>query len=168
MPTTAPATTLDRRYSDPDAAPVDWATARRRLEDAELFWLTTVRPDGCPHVTPLIAVWLDGALHFGTGPRERKALNLSANRNVVLTTGTNTLHEGLDLVVEGRADRVTDEARLLRLARAWEAKYGPDWRFDVRDGSFWSDHGPCLVFAVTPETAFGFAKGTYGQTRWRF
>ena len=60
-----------------------------RIERAELFWITTVRPDGRPHITPLVAVWHDGALHFCTGGEEQKALNLAANANVALTTGTN-------------------------------------------------------------------------------
>ncbi|GAA4963431.1 hypothetical protein GCM10025792_01530 [Pseudonocardia tropica] len=29
------------------------ATVRRRLQDDEIAWLTTVRPDGTPHVTPV-------------------------------------------------------------------------------------------------------------------
>jgi len=33
-----------------------WPEAREHLEMAELYWLTTVRGDGRPHVTPLIAV----------------------------------------------------------------------------------------------------------------
>lgn len=43
------------------------------LDRAELYWLTTVRPDGRPHVTPLIGVALDAAAHFCTGLREHKA-----------------------------------------------------------------------------------------------
>ena len=75
----------------------------------QIYWLSTVRPDGRPHVTPIAAVWLDGALHFCTGPTERKAKNLARNRYCVVTTGTNAL-EGLDVVIEGEAVRVTDAA----------------------------------------------------------
>ena len=32
-----------------------------------------------PHVTTIAAVWLDGAVHFTTGERERKATNLARN-----------------------------------------------------------------------------------------
>jgi Pyridoxamine 5'-phosphate oxidase len=64
---TTPATTLDQRYSDPESAATSWEETCRALEGAELFWITTVRADGRPHVTPLVAVWLDGALHFCTG-----------------------------------------------------------------------------------------------------
>ncbi|MFI8516664.1 pyridoxamine 5'-phosphate oxidase family protein [Streptomyces sp. NPDC085481] len=162
-------TRLDARYSDPKAQAEAWGRAVERLTAAEVFWLTTVRPDGRPHVTPLIAVWHEDALHFCTGPDERKARNLEANRRVVLTTGTNTLGEGFDLVIEGEAVRVTDEAALRALVDAYVAKYGEDWRFEVRDGAFLGDGGTALVFAVAPTTAFGFAKGDpFGQTRWRF
>ena len=56
---------------------------RRLLETAELFWISTVRTDGRPHVTPLPAVWLDDVLYFCTGPGEQKAVNLAANAHVL-------------------------------------------------------------------------------------
>ncbi|RPK75297.1 pyridoxamine 5'-phosphate oxidase family protein [Streptomyces clavifer] len=169
-PGTAPETELDTRYSSEGAAARPWREAVVLLTDAELYWLSTVRPDGRPHVTPLIGVWSDGALHFCTGPSERKARNLAVNPEVVLTTGANALGEGFDVVVEGRAARVTDEERLIALAEAWEAKYGSDWHFGVTDGMFSNGAGGrAEVFAVTPRTAFGFAKGDpFGQTRWLF
>lgn len=166
--TTEPETKLDRRFSDPDATSTDWEEGRRRVEEAELFWISTVRPDGRPHVTPLIAVWLDGAAYFCTGPGEQKAKNLAQNPSCVLTTGCNQLKEGLDVVVEGRAERIGDEALLKRIAEAYESKYGNEWHFDVGGGAFQHEEGEALVFEVAPATAFGFAKGRYGQTRWRF
>ncbi|MET7937619.1 pyridoxamine 5'-phosphate oxidase family protein [Streptomyces sp. NPDC005322] len=168
--TQEPQTDLDPRYSSPDATATPWAEALPSLEKAEISWLSTVRPDGRPHVTPLMSVWRDGALHFATGEQERKALNLAANPHVVLTTGTNA-DEGCDLVVEGEAVQVTDENRLAQLAAAWEAKYGPRWHFEVRAEAFDSkDHGGrALVFEVAPRTVFGFSRGEgFSQTRWRF
>jgi nitroimidazol reductase NimA-like FMN-containing flavoprotein (pyridoxamine 5'-phosphate oxidase superfamily) len=164
-----PETTLDERFSSPDATRTDWEDGRERIEEAELFWISTVRPDGRPHVTPLISVWLDGAAYFCTGPSERKAKNLAQNPNCILTTGCNLLDEGLDVVIEGEAERVTDDARLTRIADAYESKYGSEWHFDVRDGAFHQgDDIEALVFEVSPATAFGFRKGEYSQTRWRF
>ena len=170
MASTQPVTELDPRYSSGDATPTEWADARAALEKAELYWLSTVRPDGHPHVTPLIAVWMDGALNFCTGPDERKARNLASNAHCVITTGRNTLNEeGLDLVIEGDAVRVSDEATLQRLADLYESKYGSDWRPTVRDGAFHHEAGEALVFTIDPVTAFGFGKGsTPSQTRWRF
>jgi general stress protein 26 len=163
-----PSTELDPRYGEPQATPTAWPEAVAQLAAAELSWLCTVRPDGRPHVTPLLTVWLDGALHFCTGEAERKARNLAANPQVVLTTGSNALHGGTDLVVEGRAVRVLDRERLQVLADAWEHKYGSEWHFEVGDQTFTGQEGPALVFRVEPSTAFGFGKGPYSQTRWRF
>jgi nitroimidazol reductase NimA-like FMN-containing flavoprotein (pyridoxamine 5'-phosphate oxidase superfamily) len=163
-----PTTELDARFSMDGVLPTDWADGRTRLEDAAMFWVSTVRPDGRPHVTPLLAVWLDGALHFCTGPDERKAKNLVRNPRCILTTGTDDLDEGLDVVVEGDARRVTDDAELQRIADAYEAKYGPDWHFTVHDSAFHHEGGEAHVFMVAPATAFGFRKGAYSQTRWRF
>ncbi|GGN84677.1 pyridoxamine 5'-phosphate oxidase [Streptomyces albiflavescens] len=169
MSGTQPQTDLDPRYGSPGATATPWPEALARLKAAELYWLSTVRPDGRPHVTPLLGVWQDGALHFTTGARERKALNLAGNPHVVLTTGTNTWAKGYDLVVEGEAVRVTDDARLRDLAKAWEEKYGAEWHFDVSKGAFQGQEGPSFVFTVAPRTAFGFGKGEpFSQTRWRF
>jgi nitroimidazol reductase NimA-like FMN-containing flavoprotein (pyridoxamine 5'-phosphate oxidase superfamily) len=168
-----PVTELDARFSSAGASPRPWAEARDQLERAEVFWVSTVRPDGRPHVTPLIAVWLDGALYFCTGADERKGKNLAQNPHCILTTGCNALGEGLDVVVEGDAVQVTDDAQLRRIADAYVSKYGSDWRFEVSDGAFVHEGAhegsPVLVFEVAPVTAFGFGKGgEFSQTRWRF
>ena len=125
-----------------------------------------MRRDGRPHVTPLVAVWLDDALHFCTGPAEQKAINLRHNANVILTTGSNDWQRGLDVVVEGEAVRVTDDERLALLADAWARKWDGQWRFTVAEGAFQhADGGQALVFAVVPRRIFAFGKGTFGQTR---
>lgn len=167
--TNEPRTRLDERFSSPDASVTEWATGRELIEAAEVFWLSTVRRDGRPHVTPLISVWLDGAAYFCTGPDEQKARNLEANPNVVLTTGSNRIGEGIDVAIEGEAVRVTDDARLRRLAEAWVDKYGSDWRFEVADGAFQHEGGEALVFEVSPARALGFGKGErFSHTTWRF
>ncbi len=166
---TEPPPELDTRFSSRGATPTEWPEARERLEQAEVYWVSTVRPDGRPHVTPLIAVWLDDALYFCTGPSERKARNLAHNRHCILTTGCNAIGEGLDVVVEGDAEQVADDERLRRLADAYLSKYGSDWQFEVRDGVFVHEGGTALVFEVAPRKAFGFRKGDeFSQTRWRF
>jgi pyridoxine/pyridoxamine 5'-phosphate oxidase len=161
-----PIAELDPAFSDADATATPWAEARSQLEDAEIFWLSTVRPDGRPHVTPLIAVWLEGVPWFVTGATERKARNLAENPRCVLTTGCNSLSEGLDVVVEGDAVRVVDDALLQRVANAYAAKYPEPFHFTVRDGHF-DDDG--LVFKIHPVKVFGFRHNpTSSQTRWRF
>jgi hypothetical protein len=169
MPGTQPVAELDGRFSAPGATATPWADAQSALEAAEIFWISTVRSDGRPHVTPLIAVWLDGALYFCTGAEEQKGRNLAGNPFCILTTGCNAIGEGLDVVVEGEAVNIREEAQLQRVADAYVAKYGSDWHFDVADGAFaHSDGGVALVFEVAPVKAFGFGKGAFSQTRWKF
>jgi pyridoxine/pyridoxamine 5'-phosphate oxidase len=165
-----PSASLDSRFSEPAAAATPWSEAARELERAELYWLTTVRADGRPHVTPLIGVALDGALHFTTGLQEQKARNLERNPGVALTTGNNAWAQGLDVVVEGRAVRVTDEAPLRQLATAFEDKYGAAWHFDVGDGVFLHSGGEhaAAVFRIEPAKVLAFAKHPHAQTTYRF
>jgi nitroimidazol reductase NimA-like FMN-containing flavoprotein (pyridoxamine 5'-phosphate oxidase superfamily) len=160
---------LDPRFSDPAAVATEWDEARRVLEAAELFWICTVRADGRPHVTPLVAVWLDGAIHFTTGDGEQKRVNLRGNAHVILMTGCNRWDDGLDVVVEGDAVRQTDQGMLERLAAAWATKWTGQWQWEVRDGCFHDPPaGEALVFSVRPTKILAFAKGTFGATRYRF
>jgi general stress protein 26 len=163
-----PRAELDTRFSDPKAGPTPWSEVERLLEDAELYWLITVRSDGRPHVTPLIAVSEGGAMHFCTGLREQKARNLEHSADVALTTGNNTWARGLDVVVEGTAVRVVDREDLQRLADAYEAKYGSAWHFDVGDGVFETGADDAAVFRIEPAKVLAFAKEPHAQTTYRF
>jgi general stress protein 26 len=163
-----PVTELEPHFSSDDATAAAWAEARERLEKAEVYWISTVRPDGRPHVTPLVAVWLDGALYFASGPDERKSKNLAHNPLCVITTGCNVL-EGIDLVVEGDATVVSDETTLRRVADRYASKYDAPFHFTVSDGTFYGEGGAAVVYRLTPVKAFGFGKGElFSQTRWSF
>jgi pyridoxine/pyridoxamine 5'-phosphate oxidase len=134
-------------FSSPNATPTEWSQARDELAGAEVYWLSTVRPDGRPHVTPLLAIWLEGALYFCTGPDERKAKNLSANCHCVLTTGRSTL-DGLDLVIEGTAEGVSDlpsldvsptpTSRSTDRISSHQMERGPVWGTPSGEQRFWS------------------------------
>jgi Pyridoxamine 5'-phosphate oxidase len=159
-------------FSSDGAVPTEWARGRKDLQDAQVYWLTTVRPEGRPHVTPLLGIWLEGGLYFCTGPDERKAKNLAQNPYCILTTGCNGL-DGLDIVVEGETVQVGDRAELASVADTFEAKYGA--HFTAPEGT-WFGLGDSirgaddvLVFRVAPSTGFGFGKGKpFSQTRWKF
>jgi hypothetical protein len=178
MPVTEPTAELDSRFSSEGAAPRPWTEIVDAIEQAEIFWLSTVRRDGRPHVTPLPAMWLDGALHFCTGPAEQKARNIEHDPHCVLTTGSDRFLSGLDIVVEGSAVRVIDEAQLEGLAAMWASKL--DWQFEVVDGGFrerasevagadFDERGAAWVFAVAPTKVLAFGKGKpFSQTRYRF
>jgi general stress protein 26 len=165
-----PQTKLDTRFSDRDAVAISWSDTRQALEGAELFWITTVRRDGRPHTTPLVAVWLDDAIYFCTGPSEQKAVNLAHNPHVVLITGCNQWDQGTDIVVEGTAVSVADGQMLQRLADAWAKKWDGRWQYELGDGGFKHPQGGgrVLVFEVEPTKVLAFGKGTFSHTRHRF
>ena len=149
-----PVPELNEAFSEPDVAAPSWSDVEAELSAAEMFWLSTVRSDGRPHVTPLPAIWLEGALHICVGRHEQKAKNLARDPRCVLTTGTNQLRAGLDVVVEGTAE-------------LWRAKL--DWHFEIGDGAFRDGAGrDGLVFRLSPTKVLAFGKAPFTQTRYRF
>jgi hypothetical protein len=127
------------------APPIPWARVRERLDQGltqapetggparHTCWLATVRPDGRPHVVPLGVLWVDGKLYFNAGPGTRKARNLAQNPSCVITVAT----EPFDLVFEGEASKVTDEAKLRRIAEAYASE---GWQATVRDGTLYAEY----------------------------
>jgi Pyridoxamine 5'-phosphate oxidase len=154
-------------------APLPWSRAEKGLEPATgkpiTFFLTTVRPDGRPHVAGVGAVWVDDRFYFTSGAGTRKSRNLVENAECVISAAL----PDIDLVVEGRARRVTDEATLQRLAETYDAQ---GWPAKVEDGAFTAPYSapsagppPWDLYEFVPATAFGVATAEpYGATRWRF
>src|SRR3954447_13330947 len=98
-----------------------WAEIRDSLSEGGTTWLATVRPDGRPHVVPVGALWLNGAFYITTGQSTRKGKNLASNPHCVITLAAH----GFDLVVEGEAARLTDNAKLQPVADAYAAQGWP-------------------------------------------
>jgi general stress protein 26 len=162
-----PTPELHEGFSEPGSSAVSWAEVVDVLDRSEIFWLSTVRGDGRPHVTPIPTVWRSQRLHFCTGDQEQKTKNLGRDGRCILTTGTSALHGGLDVVVEGAAVRVADRPELVELAALWKAKL--DWDFEVGDDVFGDADGRTAhVFALEPTKVLAFGKGPYTQTRFRF
>lgn len=159
-------------FSSPAAQATPWTSALAVLDAAEVCWLSTVRPDGRPHVTPLLAAWsLDGVC-FTTGGQERKARNLERNPRCVLTTGTNTL-TGLDIVIEGVASAVVERPAREQAMADFERKYGT--HLTSPEGT-WYGLGEAVIagdvrlYRVAPAVGFAFGKlPASSQTRytWR-
>ena len=166
-----------------DGATTPWALAEERLSNpasGQTSWLATVRPDGSPHLMPIIAFWVEGALHFVVGEGTRKGRNLAADERCVVATGNMTL-PSLDLVVEGRARPVSDPADVRRLAELFR---GSGWAgLEARGDRVQGPHAPTAgpppyaIYRLEPTTIFGFP-GMFGMeqaegelpkpTRWDF
>jgi nitroimidazol reductase NimA-like FMN-containing flavoprotein (pyridoxamine 5'-phosphate oxidase superfamily) len=161
-------------FGPEDAVPIStdeatvkpWSQARACLESTPKAWLSTMRPDGRPHAMPVLLVWVDDAPCFTTRPGSRKGKNLARNPQCVITAADETV----DLVVEGTATRIRDEAGLRRVAAAFKSKY--QWEFALRDGSAYEDSLPGSpeygFYQVTPTRAFGYGPDGMTATRWRF
>ena len=172
------ATNCVRQYADDQFQITDpndvlpWAVAVEGLTAANLYWLTSIRPDGHPHVRPVFAVWSDGALHSTTSSTARKTTFVADNPRCVLSAST----DGLDIIYEAAATRVTDAATLEQVAEVYRGKYG--WPVEPVNGAFHAPFGapsagppPYLLFRYDPVTVHGLGtKDDYysRSTRWDF
>ena len=163
-------TDLDRYGSPvvPWSRPHDLLAAGPTRTDYTCF-LGTSRPDGRPHAAAIGALWLDGDLYFTSGPATRKARNLAANPACTMSINL----EGMDLVFEGEASRVTDQPTLEQAAQLYREG---GWPVQVQSDAFTAPYSapsagpsPWHVYRFRFHTAFGVATAEpHGATRWRF
>jgi len=178
-------TTVTEQPLIDEAMTTPWREARERLENPEpgrTYWLATVCPDGGPHVMPLLGLWLDDAFYFITGETTRKGKNLAGDPRCVITASSTTL-PALDLILEGEARRVADEAKLQGVAEAYGSRMG--WPLEVRDDVVVGPNAPTAgpppyaVYELRPTTVFGLpgiagteqgvgSAGALSPTRWRY
>src|SRR5436309_10247930 len=99
--------------------PIPWSRALEALETGnqrnETSFLATTRPDGRPHLAGVGAVWDNGKAYFVSGAGTRKSRNVAQNPNCAISMSL----PGIDLVIEGVAERVTDDETLHRLAKRY-------------------------------------------------
>jgi nitroimidazol reductase NimA-like FMN-containing flavoprotein (pyridoxamine 5'-phosphate oxidase superfamily) len=137
-----------------------WEVARERLANPEYqrtSWLATTRPDGRPHLMPVITTWIDDAIHLVVGEGTRKGRNLAADGHCVVATSSTTL-PSLDIVIEGRAEPVTDEAAVRHLAEVYSKSGWPlEAKGDKVDGPNAPTAGPSpyTIFRIVPSKVFG-------------
>ena len=133
------------------------------------FFLGTVRPDGRPHAAGVGALWHDGDLYIVSGPETRKTRNLIANPACTISCRL----EGIDLILEGQATRVTDQPTLEEVAHLYREA---GWPAQVEGEAFTAPYSapsagppPWQLYRFTFHTAFGVAGAEpHGATRWRF
>ena len=118
-----------------------WDLARQRLadpEDSRTSWLATTRPDGRPHLMPVIAFWIDGAMHIVVGEGTRKGRNLSADDRCVVATSSSTL-PSLDIVIEGSAEALTDDDVVRHMAEVLNEK---GWPLEAKGDKVFGPNAP--------------------------
>lgn len=154
-------------------AAIPWSRASDALAESRgpgvTFFLGTVRPDGRPHAAGLGAVWTEDALWFVTGPRTLKARNLAAHAACTISCRL----RGIDVVLEGRAERVLDLDAIERLAAVYRES---GWPAEVRGDALTAPYSapsagppPWHLYRLELSAAFGVATAEpYGASRWRF
>ena len=117
-----PAAPAARPGYDPDAA----ATARRvlpKLSSEPVVWLSTVRPDGTPHLVPTWFLWDGVALLVWSKPNAVKVRNLRANPRLMVAVGDP--HADFDVgLIEAGAELA--EPATIAIPDAFFAKYAAD------------------------------------------
>jgi nitroimidazol reductase NimA-like FMN-containing flavoprotein (pyridoxamine 5'-phosphate oxidase superfamily) len=137
-----------------------WSWAEERLVASRNYWMVTVWPDGRPHAMPVWGMWHAGAFLFSSSNPSRKARNLTANPRCVVTT-----EDPLNpVVVEGTAERITDEKDIAEMLALENAKYETDYKIDSLDPAVNS------CFRVRPQWVFGIKHDDFvgSPTRWDF
>ncbi len=106
-------------------------------------------------------VWWGDAFWFSTGPRTRKAKNLTSQAHCVV--GTEKADQAV--IVEGAAAEIVDRNMWKEMAIAYDAKYGGEL-LPLLESSGGS------IFRVEPKVAFGQDEHAENfieaATRWRF
>jgi nitroimidazol reductase NimA-like FMN-containing flavoprotein (pyridoxamine 5'-phosphate oxidase superfamily) len=141
-----------------------WKWATDRLAAGLTYWLATARPDGRPHVMPVWGIWMDSAFYFSTGDQSRKARNLVADARCSVTTEIDPPRRPKKgqikdaLIIEGTAEKLTDQRLIRKFAKLYGAKYAWDMEGFKEP-----------VYRVRPKTVFGFTtEFTESATRWTF
>ncbi len=162
-------------------APVDWAVVAEKLgagtapapdaANSRTTWLVTVNQDGSPHVTPVGALWLDGAYWFQTSAGTRKGRNVARNPRCTVAVSV----RDADIVVEGDAARVTEPGAVARAAKAWADQGWPAEPDESGQGITAPFNAPSLgsppwnVYRIEPRSAVvTLTAEPGGLTRFRF
>ncbi|MFN8473990.1 MAG: TIGR03667 family PPOX class F420-dependent oxidoreductase [Anaerolineae bacterium] len=86
-----------------------YAHVERRLYIEPFIWLSSVRPDGRPHLVPVWFLWDGETLTIFSQPNNQKIRNLRANPHV--TVALEAANEGEDVaILEGTAQLLSMDA----------------------------------------------------------
>jgi PPOX class probable F420-dependent enzyme len=94
------------------------------LETSEIVWLSSVRPDGCPHVVPIWFVWDGAAIIVLSKPAAQKVRNLTIQPRAMVAIGEPAASFDVELIeaVAELADAPFDPTLLERFARKYAAQ----------------------------------------------
>jgi hypothetical protein len=140
---------------------ISWSRVSTLMSQARNYWISSTRPDGRPHATPVWGVWLEGIFYFGTGIQSQKERNIAKNRWLVVH-----LESGDEVVIlEGQVELVNDARLFATIDKAYGLKY--DWRpLEETD----NDLPEVPFYGLRPQFAFAWLEEDFphSATRYRF
>jgi hypothetical protein len=140
---------------------LDWPWVVERMTSATTYWISTLRPDGRPHMMPTWGAWLLDRLWLEGGLRTRRARNLA--HQPACTVSTQRADDVV--IVEGRAVRVGEPGPALQEALLeGYAKYSASHGY-VADPENWRSGG---LWFVEPRVVFAWSSFPVDCTRWTF
>lgn len=160
--------------------PIEWPRVKAVLEtqltqapgtggpQRHTTWLTTINPDGSPHVTPVGVLSHSCSWYFTSGPGTRKSRNLARDPRCVVSVAT----DPFDLVIEGVAERVTDSGELTCVAEAFASD---GWPAEVAGDALTAQYSapsagpaPWHVYRLRSATVYAFGTSEpFGATKFQ-
>lgn len=173
MTTLTPRETINlaELYGEPE---LPWSRAAEALGTGPLgaetaCFLGTVGPDGRPHSAGIGAAVHDGTLFFTSGPGARKTKHLQRHPAVTLSTRL----DGIDVVFEGTAERVTDHdvieaVTALYAEGGWPARRDGD-AITAPYSAQSAGPAPWFLYRLKVDRAIGVGtRAPHGASSWRF
>lgn len=138
---------------------VDLAEARRRFGEARVARLATVRPDGAPHIVPIVFALAGNRLYFVVDEKPKRSARLQRLANLDHEPRASVLVDAYDedwsrlwwVRIDGRGDVVGKGPEFEAARRALAAKYlrygdrpptGPAVTLRIERWRFWSSDQP--------------------------
>jgi PPOX class probable F420-dependent enzyme len=133
--------------------------ARRRLDEASMARLATVRDDGKPHLVPIVFVSDGDTLYFAVDAKPKRTQNLQRLRNITANPSVSVLVDHYEddwtrlwwVRADGVARVVTDEAQARRATDLLVEKY-----VQYRNAR---PEGPVVAVQIDRITGWSFVPG---------
>ena len=152
---------LPKGYADNPASYVDWEWVAEQMTVSKNYWLSSVRPDGRPHVVPRWGVFIDNKFFYDGSPKTLHARNIMKNPYVSLHLESGdqvVMMEGISEAAEKPTSEFANQ-----LAEAISGKYSDDGYSPKPDQ--WDEGG---LYVFTPRQCIAWTVFYENPTKFIF
>lgn len=139
-----------------------WPAVKEILGAFPYLWISTVGPDGKPHLVQQWGVWVDDTLYFEGSDKTRWARNLARDRRLAWGAQLG------DKAVYGDATvdmiRGVEHRLAMKIAKAYAAKYGRSFKYRPKAEQYEQGH----VFRARPSKLIAFDVKKFNTSAARF